>query len=346
VTRLRYALLVAAFSLVASTAAQTQDPQPPDNYLIAEHVPRFALAVGVENYDHFDRVPNALNDLDVAVNAFQAAGFGTVMAEPNPTADRLRTALRQISQLGVQSGRPAVVTVFFAGHGFQNGPNNYIVPKDAKPATLVEDSVPVSNILSRLARTTTIGASGERISTGVTFVFLDACRTLSPLVRAGRPGDADIPVHPGFAQAASFVGMIQMFAAKWGQAALSRVHQADHNSPYSEALRRFLNRRGDNISTTYSNVFEWVTHRTPFQEPEILAIGSIDKIRFMPLSDFELEAEDRHWRDTLATRRADCVKKFVRAYPDSRYVVPALRWLTENPSASTNTAGGDECPQR
>lgn len=331
-----HALLVVLCSLLGTAAGNTQDLQPDANYMIAQSVPRFALAIGVENYEDLELVPNALNDLDAAVRAFHAAGFGTVMSEPNATGERLRTALRQLSQLTTDTGRPAVVAIFFAGHGFQSGASNYIVPRDAKRASLVQDSIAVPNILSRLTR-----------SSGVTFVFLDACRTLTPLVKAERPGEVDIPAQPGFGQAANFAGTIQIFAAKWGQAAVSRAHQDDHNSPYSEALKQFLNKRGDSISTTYGRVSRFVKGKTnPEQEPEILTVSSIDTIRFMPLSTApEFEAEDRHWRATLATGRAKCVKDFKNAFPDSRYTVAALRWLAENPSA-VNTPGGDECPER
>jgi hypothetical protein len=335
--------VAALVSLVSGGTVSTQEPQAVDNYLIPSGVPRFALAVGVENYEFLERVPNALNDLDAATLALQRAGFDTVIAEANPTAARLRTAIKRLTQLGAETGRPAVIAMFFAGHGFQDGTDNFIVPRDAQPSTLLDDSIPVANIVSKLALRTA----------GVTFVFLDACRTLTPLAQPVNPGDRPIPSQPGFAPGANFKGAIQIFSAKWGQAAISQAHQGDVNSPYTEALQRYLNKPGDNIATTYGKVSRWVRSKTireqdnSSQEPEILSVSSIDTIRFMPLSTpAELEAEDRHWRETLAANRGECVKEFVLAFPDSRYAVAALRWLAENPSPSTHTAGGDECPER
>lgn len=330
-------LSVATLVVSGSHEARAQNLPPIDNYVIADHVPRFALAIGVETYDHFDPVPNAENDRDAAIEAFEAADFDTVMTEPDPTLPKLQTVLRRLTQLAAQSGRPAVVAIFFAGHGFQEGTNNYIVPKDARPATLVEDSLKISNVLERLAR-----------SSGVTFVFLDACRTLSPLVKPERPGGVQIPLKPGFAQAGNFAGTIQIFAAKWGQAALSKAHQDDRNSPYSAALRQFLNSPSDSIGTIYSNVFTWVRSRTnPEQEPEISAVSSTATIRFMPLSNpSDLLAEERHWRAVLATSRTACVKEFLNGYPDSRYAVAAVKWLAETAAASVNSLGGEVCPKR
>jgi len=329
-------LLAVALLMLGAAAVAAQEPRNPENYLLTETVPRFALAVGVENYDFFDRVPNALNDMEVAVTALKRAGFETVISEPDPTTERLYLAINRLAKMAVETQRPSVVAIYFAGHGFQEGTDNFIVPKDAKPATLLDDSIPVPNIISKFAR--------RSESAGVSFLFLDACRTLTPLVQPSRPGGRPIPVAPGFGQAANFPGAIQIFAAMHGEAALSQAFEGDVNSPYSQALQQNLNTPGDNIAATYSKVRNFVSARVN-QHPEMHTVASVATIRFMPLAtSSEFEAEERHWRATLESNRLECVNEFIQAFPDSRYVVAALRWKAEN--SSRPTPGGNTCPQR
>ena len=334
--------LVAASAALAFWLAgidiRAQEPRPVDNYLLAQDVPRFALVVGVQNYDQLDPVPNALNDLQVAANALRLAGFTTVIEEPDATAPRLQTAIDHLIQLVNKTERPAVVAIFFAGHGFQEGENNFIVPKDANPASLLDDSTPVANVVVKLAPR----------KVGITFVFLDACRTLSPLSRPETGTSAPIPARPGFGQVASFDGAVLSFAPGYNQAALSKAHEGDLNSPYTEALGLHLNTEGAPLASALGKVYRHVKIRTgDRQQPATLTQASIDTIRFMPLSaPPEIEAEERHWRAVVASNRPECVKDFLISFPDSRFAISALRWLAETPSPSSHRLGGDPCPQR
>lgn len=329
---------VLAFSLGShQMGAQQSASVSVDDYLIPQEVPRFALVVGVENYDHLELVPNALNDLTVAANALRRAGFTTVVEEPDATASRLRTALRQLTQLVNKTERPAIVAIFFAGHGFQDAENNFIVPKDARPASLLDDSVPVANVVVNLAPR----------KVGVTFLFLDACRTLTPLSRAGL-GSESIPARLGFSQVATFDGAVISFAPGYNQAALSKAHEGDVNSPYTEALGLHLGTENVPVASTLGRLYRHVKLRTgERQQPATLYQASIDTIRFMSLTaPSELQAEERHWRAVLETKRAQCVKEFLISFPDSRFAISALRWLAETRSPSSHRLGGDPCPQR
>ena len=327
------AVLVVCLGAVNGRA---QQPMPHENYLVQHPVPRIALAIGVQNYNHLDLVPNALNDLAIAASALRRAGFTTVLEEPDATGPRLHAAIKQLVQLVDRTERPAVVAIFFAGHGFQDGPDNFIVPKDAKPASLIADSVPVMNVL--------FGLAPRKV--GITYMFLDACRTFTLLSEA--PDGVAPPVRGGFSPVGGVNGTVLSFAPGFNQAALSKAHEGDINSPYSEALGLHLSTERVSVATMLSEVYTHVTIRTgDRQQPAQSVQASLATIQFVPpRSAAELDAEEHHWRAVLATNRAECVKRFQLSYPDSRFAVAALRWLAETPSPSSHQPGGEPCPQR
>ena len=330
--------MAAAFLLLAAAevAGRAQEPAPHENYLVPHPVPRIALAIGVQNYTHLPPVPNALNDLAVAASALRRAGFSTVLEAPDATGPLLRAAIKQLVQLVDKRERPAVVAIFFAGHGFQDGPDNFIVPMDAQPASLVDDSVPVMNVL--------FGLAPRKI--GVTYMFLDACRTLAllPEVPAGAPP----PVRGGFSPVGGVNGSILSFAPGFGQAALSKAHEGDVNSPYSEALGLHLSTERVSVATMLSDVYKHVTIKTgDRQHPAQAVQASLATLQFVPpRSPADLDAEERHWRAVLDTGRPQCVREFQLAYPDSRFATAALRWLAETPPPSSPQPGVASCPQR
>ena len=326
----------AAFAawLIGSPAA-AQEPVSIDDYVIPQALPRFALAVGVQHYDFLDRVPNALNDLRSAVDALRRAGFITTESI-NPTGAELHLAIKQLIQLVNQKERPAVVAIFFAGHGFQDGAQNFLVPKDANPAAFCDNVINVPNTVVKLA---------PRSSAGVAFLFLDACRTLTPLSQAESTCPAP---EPGFGQVVSFDGAILSFAATYNQAALSSAHVHDEQSPYTEALSIHLNAEGESMASTLSAIYSHVKGRTGGrQTPEQQGVASTATIRFMPLTtQADLAAEERHWRATLATNRPECVNHFIDSYPDSRYTLAARKWLLDTGAPSSFPVGGHTCPKR
>jgi uncharacterized caspase-like protein len=326
-------LLASARPLAQDSAALLQEP-----YVVPEAVPRFALAVGVQYYDYLEQVPNAINDVNVAIRALQAAGFTTIIQEPEPTQEKLRAAVKTLTQLVNDTERPAVVAIYFAGHGFQEGDSNFIVPKDAKPTSLLEDSISVANIVVKLAPR----------RAGLAILFLDACRTLTPLAAPGVTHAQPIPSRPGFGQVATFNGAVLSFAPGFNEAALSRAHNDDTNSPYAQSLERNLTDARASLADLLAEIYAFVTVKTDDrQHPANLAQASLTTVRFMPLvEDAELRAEEGHWRATLATNRSDCVMRYKIQYPHSRYTMAALRWLAEAPTGSSINLGGDGCPKR
>jgi uncharacterized caspase-like protein len=332
------AWLLLLLALAPATPHAQPAVRPIEDYLTVEEIPRYALAIGVEHYDYLERVPNALNDLDAAVEAFRRAGFSTILQLHDASLDAIRTAVKQLVQLVDGTERPAVVVIFFAGHGFQDREANFIVPRDAAPEDLQDGSVSVANIVVRLAPR----------RAGMNILFLDACRTLSPLGHKNDLANEPIPVKPGFWQTTSFDGAILSFAPGFNQAALSRAHEADVNSPYTEGLKLFLNLPAQSLAQLFGRIYRYVKLVTDGrQDPQTLTQAAIDTIRFMPReAAADRAAEESHWRATLETNRPDCVKGFLIDFPDSRFVKAALRWMAELPPGTPSSGGGVGCPER
>src|SRR5262249_30884565 len=93
------ALSVLALTRESCTAQPLQPLTAYREYLQIDDLPRRALVIGIERYDHLTPVPNASNDAELVRSAlknqlhFEAEGR-TDGAVPEITADQIRTLTR------------------------------------------------------------------------------------------------------------------------------------------------------------------------------------------------------------------------------------------------------------
>jgi uncharacterized caspase-like protein len=304
--------------------------QPDPRLLLAVEVRRLAVVVGVERYDDHPEVPNALNDARQMERTLSAAGFEVRFLGNPETADAIVLELQALAQRA--SSEPATFVFFFAGHGFQEGAFNYLVPGKARKDALIEDSVPVTSVLQLLSGRS---PSGRRRG-GVTVVLLDACRTSghvrTPDEATSQPGFATIAI-PGNDTVVSL-------AAKYNSPARSRADAADTNSPYTSALSRFIPMNAQAIGEVLDRVQADVERVTRDQQsPE--EIDALSGVFYFRPSANERNAEEVAWRTTLGTDRPECALDYLRRFPDSRYVGAALAWALGPQDSPT---GGDPCP--
>jgi uncharacterized caspase-like protein len=321
---------VVAGGLLIAGAPSAGSAEPDPRHLAPVEVRRLALVVGVESYDDHPRVPNALNDARQMERALGATGFETRFLGNPETADAIVLEVQELAQRA--GDEPATFVFFFAGHGFQEGAFNYLVPGKARRDELLGDSVPVTSVLQDLAGPR---ASGRR-RVGVTVVLLDACRTTGHVRTPDQPAS-----QPGFATVAvPGRGTVVSLAAKYNSPARSRVDPADSNSPYTAALSRFLPRAAQPVSDMFDRVQAYVEELThDEQSPEqVDALGGV--FYFRPTLA-ERAAEEAAWRTTLDTNRRECVIGYLRRFPDSRFVRAALEWAA---GAQDSPTGGVECP--
>lgn len=200
--------------------------------LVALSVPasaakRVALVVGNNDYRNVAPLQKAVNDAHAMGEALKALGF-TVYTAENQTRRAFAETLLAFDQ---SIEKDDVVFFFFAGHGFEIGGENYLLPTDVPPATagqeeLVRDAAfPAERVVSRFQ------ARGARTAI---FVF-DACRN-NPFERKGVRALAG---GGGLAAMTPPEGVFIVFSAGAKQTALDRLSDDDSN-PNSVFTRSFI----------------------------------------------------------------------------------------------------------
>jgi TPR repeat protein len=171
VGRRLYALLGALFALGIAAPASAQAAACGTAPIEGERV---ALLVGNSAYDGFnwETLANSRNDVDHICKALSGAGYA-VRVVADAEHDRLLTALDRFAS---EATGATTVVVYYAGHGFQYGQKNYLVPTDAPQVTRRSDLD---------LRFVSLETVAERVvPAGAVALFLvDACRTASPVVR-------------------------------------------------------------------------------------------------------------------------------------------------------------------
>lgn len=206
------ALAVAALASFASPAAAEK---------------RVALVIGNDDYRNIPRLQKAVNDARAMGDVLRRLGF-TVMAAENQTRKGFTETLLAFDQ-AVEPGDTAFF--FFAGHGFEIGGENYLLPTDVAAANAGEDelvrdgAIAAERVISRLQR------RGARTAI---FVF-DACRN-NPFER---PGTRALAGGGGLAAMTPPEGVFVVFSAGAKQTALDRLSETDTN-PNSVFTRNFV----------------------------------------------------------------------------------------------------------
>jgi len=198
---------------------------------------RFALVVGISEYDHLEDLKAASNDARDVSRALVSLGFNVTTSIDSGKFD----LVTEINRMALEILPGDEVVFYFAGHGVQIDGLNYLLPSDmpkvgARDEIIVESaSISVSHLLQ------TFQSRGG----APTIMVLDACRENpfpSWVARSsgGRGGLADIASPEG-----SFV----LFSAAPGQLALDSLSESDPNpnSVFARALVPQLTKRGLSI---------------------------------------------------------------------------------------------------
>ena len=186
--------------------------------------PRVALVIGNASYAHAPALANPLNDAADMGAALERLGFAVTRLE-NVGDGEMRRGLNEFRRAASAS---EVAVVFYAGHGIEVDGRNFLVPVDARLAS--DQDVEYEAIPLELASRAVERASGLRL------VILDACRENPFAVSMQRAG-ATRSIGRGLARVEPSGETLVAYAAKEGTVASDGDGR---NSPYSEALLRFL----------------------------------------------------------------------------------------------------------
>ncbi|HEV2157968.1 tetratricopeptide repeat protein [Bradyrhizobium sp.] len=185
---------------------------------------RVALVVGNGAYKNVHALPNPPRDAKLIAGVLRDVGFQTVISVSDLTRDKFFEAL---ATFAAEAEKADWAVVYYAGHGFEIGGVNYLVPVDAK---LAADKDAEAQAVALEQVIAAVGAARK-----VRLVMLDACRD-NPFAPTMERTLSLKLVDKGFSNIEPGAGFMVVYAAKHGETAMDGDGGAD--SPFATALAR------------------------------------------------------------------------------------------------------------
>jgi tetratricopeptide (TPR) repeat protein len=219
---------------------------------------RIALIIGNGAYKNVHALGNPPRDAKLIADSLKGLGFQTVTLANDLTRDKFFETLRSFA---AQAEKADWAVVYYAGHGFEIGGVNYLVPVDAKLAVDKDaetEAVALEQVLAAVG-----GARGLRL------VMLDACRD-NPFAATMQHTIALKLVDKGFSNIEPSAGFMVVYAAKHGETALDGEGQ---DSPFATAVahdikehvevRKLFDIVRDDVWTTTKHLQQPFTYGSP-----------------------------------------------------------------------------------
>lgn len=313
-------MVLLCFLALAVTPSQVGSNRP----LAAAMQKRVALVVGNSAYRHTRQLGNPTHDAVDVGAALRRLGFEVIEG-----LDLDRTSLDAKIRAFAAVLRGADVAVFFyAGHGFNVGGQNYLVPVDAQlSAAWALDY--------ELVRLDLIRRTMEQ-EAKTSLLFFDACRD-SPLSDnlARAMGTRSAEVGRGLAVVQGGAGTLISFSTQPGTIALDGKGR---NSPYSAALVRQLATSHEDIGTMLmairNDVMQDTGHRqVPWEHSALTGRfyfnPAADAGASLPAADTRAREAAEAWSAAKDTRSLTVLDAFITRYGDTFYAELARARLAE-----------------
>jgi tetratricopeptide (TPR) repeat protein len=184
---------------------------------------RIALVIGNGAYKNVHALDNPPRDSRLIAGALKDVGFQTVTLANDLTRDRFFEVLRAFAS---DAEKADWAVIYYAGHGFEIGGVNYLVPVDATLAVdkdAEKEAVALEQVIASVG-----GARKLRL------VLLDACRD-NPFAATMKHTIELKLVDKGFSDIEPSAGFMVVYAAKHGETALDGTGV---DSPFAEAVAR------------------------------------------------------------------------------------------------------------
>jgi TPR repeat protein len=265
---------------------------------------RVALVIGNGAYRHIRALANPPHDgADVAA-ALRHHGFDVLSG-----LDLDRAGMMRLMDRFVTAASHADVAMFYyAGHGFEIGHRNYLIPVDAtlkSVAEIASEAIAVQPFLQRLAALPALK-----------LVFLDACRN-DPA--PGMDSGFDRQEPPG-------VDFDIVFSTQPGKTAYDG---GGRNSPFAQAFLSHLGSKGQPLPDMMVAVRKDVLAATGTQVPvEFSSVTRSPPFSFQPGSSVTLTAEAQLWQVAGGTRDPDLLRIYVDRYHDGPHANDARSLLS------------------
>jgi tetratricopeptide (TPR) repeat protein len=184
---------------------------------------RIALVIGNGAYKNVHPLDNPPRDAKLIADSLKELGFQTVTLANDLTRDKFFATLKTFA---AEAEKSDWAVVYYAGHGFEIGGVNYLVPVDARlkvDKDAETEAVALEQVIAAIG-----GARGLRL------LMLDACRD-NPFAPTMQHTIALKLVDKGFSNIEPSAGFMVVYAAKHGETALDGE---GGDSPFATALAR------------------------------------------------------------------------------------------------------------
>jgi tetratricopeptide (TPR) repeat protein len=230
---------------------------------------RVALIVGNGAYRHVPALDNPPRDARLIAAALKEVGFETVTLSNDLTRDKFFETLKSFAS---EAEKADWAVVYYAGHGFEIGGVNYLVPVDAK---LVADKDAETEAVALEQVIAAVGGARK-----LRLVMLDACRD-NPFAPAMKRTIAFKLVDKGFSNIEPGAGFMVVYAAKHGETAFDG---GGVNSPFATAVARDIREPRvevrkvfdivrDDVWTSTKNVQQPFTYGSPSGREDFYFVG-------------------------------------------------------------------------
>ena len=182
---------------------------------------RIALVIGNGAYKNVHALDNPPRDAKLIADQLKGLGFQTVTLANDLTRDKFFETLKTFA---ADAENADWAVIYYAGHGFEIGGVNYLLPIDAKLA--VDKDAETEAVALELVIGAVSGARGLRL------VMLDACRD-NPFAATMKHTIELKLVDKGFSDIEPSAGFMVVYAAKHGETALDGEGK---DSPFATAL--------------------------------------------------------------------------------------------------------------
>jgi hypothetical protein len=203
----------------------------------------------------------------------------------------------------------------------------YIVPTTARPGHLLEDSVPLSSVLSDISFH----------HSGISFFLFDACRTGIAESAANADQLTAMGPQPSVPKLRSETYI--HFATEEGAPAQSSAgSQNSNNSPFTNELITYFPRPEISARQVFDKVHTFVPIHTGNSQFTIEVLDGVLTNLYMLPNDRQRMDDKTAWEKALATNIDDCIKDFITEYPGSPYLSSALAW--QHLEGTVDNSGG------
>ena len=264
---------------------------------------RFALVIGNGAYRNVPVLTNPPSDAKDIAAALKSLGFKVTLKLDLDLA----AMQRAIDEFALESANADVSLLYYAGHGFQLGGRNYLVPVGAELrqiGDIASRTVALDPVLAELGK-----------GKGSHLVFLDACRN--------NPFAAGLPAA-GLARVGKLPGFFITFATQPDNVAFDG---SGRNSPFATALLGRLSTPGADISSMMIAVRNDVFAETGGQQ--IPADESLlTKQFYFAASAAEETVETQLWRLAGKDQDPNLLQAYLERYPDGPHAADVRSLLS------------------